>query len=248
MPNGRICGLFCWMRFLRCRRGLARKCFGQALRGANPAGDENPERDVLHGEGQNLGPDRDHRHIDRPQLDVARQRHRDGAEPEHKHQRRPGVAGEGDVFRDGLGHDRRHVAQHPAALEHDRADRKMRDRGFGQHETRIAGQQRRAAEHDHQRQAGIGHEAEWLALDAGMDHLGHRARDRHACRQHHIAGGQVQSEEHEGGKEVGAELDEYVPHGRALPFGRLRARLIRNLAMRWPAPPILPSGIPDTTW
>jgi hypothetical protein len=152
------------------------------------------------------------------QLDVAGQRHRDGAEPERKHQCRPRVAGEGDIFRNGLRHDRRHVAQHPAALEHDRADRKMRDRGFGQHEARIAGQQRGAAEHDHQRQAGIGHEAKRLALDAGMDDLDHRARDRHARRQHDIAGDQVQREEHDGGEEVGAEPDEYVLHGCALPF------------------------------
>src|SRR6185312_2158488 len=32
-------------------------------RGADPAGDQNPERDILHGEGGYLGCDRDHRHI-----------------------------------------------------------------------------------------------------------------------------------------------------------------------------------------
>src|SRR6266516_5632335 len=47
--------------------------------GANPVGDEDAERDILHGKGQDLRPDRDHRHIKRPQLEIAGRGHRDNA-------------------------------------------------------------------------------------------------------------------------------------------------------------------------
>src|SRR3984957_19945986 len=107
--------------------------------GAKPASDQHAKRGILHGKGRDFRTHRHDRHIDRPQFHVAGQCDRDGAGAERKHQRRPGVAGQRDVFRNGLRHDRGHVTQHPAALEHDRADRKMRNRGLGQHETRIAG-------------------------------------------------------------------------------------------------------------
>ena len=105
-----------------------------------------------------------------------------------------------------LGHDRGHVAQHPAALEHDRADREMGDRGFRQHEARIVGQQRDAAEQDHQRQARPGHEAERLALDPRVDDLADRAGDRDRRRQHHVLGGEVDDQKDDGGQEIGGEL------------------------------------------
>ncbi|KTT91924.1 hypothetical protein NS44R_14770, partial [Mammaliicoccus sciuri] len=87
-----------------------------------------------------LGTDQHHRHVERPQLDVTGRCDRDGAGGEDKHQPGPGIAGEGGVFRNGLGHDRRQITQHPAALQHDRADRDMADRGLGQHEARIVGE------------------------------------------------------------------------------------------------------------
>jgi hypothetical protein len=59
--------------------------------------------------------------------------------------------------------------------------------------------------------------AEWLPLDVAVDDLGHRACDRDRCRQHHVAGDQVQRQEHDGGKEVGGEFGEYVLHRRVSP-------------------------------
>ena len=50
----------------------------------------------------------------------------------------------------------------------------MPDRGFGQHEAGIVGQQRRAAEHDHQRQGSHRSCSRAAALEAGVDHLGRR--------------------------------------------------------------------------
>ncbi len=180
--------------------------------GPDAAADEHAEGEILHGERQKLGADQDHRDIDRPQPEIARQGDRDGAGAEREHQRCPGVAGDGNVFRNGVRHDRGHVTQHPAALQHDRADREMRDRGFCQHEAGIVGEDGGAAEHDHQRQTGIGHEAERLPLDPRIHHLRHRARDRHRRCQHHIAGGQIEHQEHDRREEIGAQSDEYLPH------------------------------------
>src|ERR1700682_2907687 len=122
---------------------------------ANPVGDQDTERDILHGEGRDLRPDQNNRNIERPQFEVPGRCYRDGTGAEREHQCRPGIAREGDIFRNGLGHDRRHVTQHPAALQHDDADCEVSDSRFGQHEAGILGRWRCAAGHDHQHTAGV---------------------------------------------------------------------------------------------
>src|SRR4051794_11961043 len=63
--------------------GGAQEAWGRSrrsgARGADPAGDQNAERDILHGEGRDFGAECDHRDIERPQLDVAGRGHRDHA-------------------------------------------------------------------------------------------------------------------------------------------------------------------------
>ena len=54
-------------------------------------------------------------------------------------------------------------------------------------------------------EARPGHVAERLPLDAGLDHLGDRAGDRHRRRQDHVVGGEIDHQEDDGGEEVGAE-------------------------------------------
>jgi hypothetical protein len=93
----------------------------------------------------------------------------------------------------------------------------MRDRGLCQHEAGIAGQDGDAAEHDHKRQARPGHEAQFLALDAGMDRLRDGTGDRDRGRQHYVVGEKVDHEKDDRRKEIAAEPDQDVSH----PFGPL---------------------------
>ena len=82
---------------------------------------------------------------------------------------------------------------------------------FCQHAAGIAGQRRGGAEHDHQPQAGIGHEGQRLSLDPRIDHLRHRARDRDRRRQHHIVGGEVDDEKDDRREEIGGQSSEWRP-------------------------------------
>ena len=175
-------------------------------------GHEHAEGHVLDRESRDLGAEQHHGDIDRPQLDVAGHGDRDRAQPEREHQRSPGEAREGDIFGNRLGDDRRHVAQHPAALEHDRADGEMPDRGLGQHEAGIVGEDGGAAEHDDEPEACPGHEAEFAALDARVNHLRDGAGDRDACRQHDVVGREIDDQKDDGREEIGGEPCEHVFH------------------------------------
>ena len=92
----------------------------------------------------------------------------------------------------------------------------MRDRGLCQHEPGVPGQDGGAAEHDHQRKACPGHEAQFTALDAGMDHLRDGAGDRHRRRQDDVAGEEVEHEKDDGREEVATEPDQDVFHPMVL--------------------------------
>ncbi|MGY3408627.1 hypothetical protein ACVWZV_004740 [Bradyrhizobium sp. GM5.1] len=159
----------------------------------------------MHGEGEDLGAARDHRDVERPQLQIACGGDGDHAGADYEHQRGPGITCSRHIFRNGLDDDRRHVAQHPAPLEHDGADREMRDRGLCEHEAGIVGQQRDRAEHDDERDARIGHVIELLPLDARVDHLRDRSGNRHRRCQDDVVGDDVDDQEDDGREEVGGE-------------------------------------------
>ena len=98
----------------------------------------------------------------------------------------------------------------------------MRDRRFCQHEARIVGEQRDRAQHNDECEAGIGHEAQLMSLDADIDHLRDRAGNRHRRRQDDVVGEEIDDQEDDCREEVGGEAGEYVLH-RRFRFSCLRA-------------------------
>src|SRR5258707_12770516 len=112
---------------------------------ANPVGDEDAKRDILHGKGRDLRPDCDHRHIECPQLEIAGRGDRDHAGAEREHQRGPGVARGGDIMTKSLSPDWRAVAADPAPRLDDPAAPGMPERGTGPLRARILSPKLRAA-------------------------------------------------------------------------------------------------------
>jgi hypothetical protein len=56
-----------------------------------------------------------------------------------------------------------------------------------------------------------------LRFDPAVDHLSYGACDRDGCRQHHIAGAQIQYEEDNGRQKIEQELGQCILHSRISP-------------------------------